>query len=149
MAFIKVLVHNSLPFTNEITSISMGCKLVIIFHVLSLSTSSANAKKWEVELQTLKNNNARLTTALQESTTNVEEWKKQLAAYKEESARMKKRVRSLVMLYRYIKKSWFHITTGSSIFYYVLHHDDALLVVVSHLCTVTVGSGNGEVWWRI
>ena len=54
--------------------------------------SSANAKKWEVELQTLKNNNARLTTALQESTTNVEEWKKQLAMYKEESARMKKKV---------------------------------------------------------
>ena len=56
------------------------------------ATSSANAKKWEVELQTLKNNNARLTTALQESTANVEEWKKQLSAYKEESARMKKKV---------------------------------------------------------
>ena len=54
--------------------------------------SSANAKKWEVELHTLKNNNARLTTALQESTANVEEWKKQLAMYKEESARMKLRV---------------------------------------------------------
>ena len=51
--------------------------------------SSANAKKWEVELHTLKNNNARLTTALQESTANVEEWKRQLATYKEESARMK------------------------------------------------------------
>ena len=60
-----------------------------------LPSSSANAKKWEVELQTLKNNNARLTTALQESTANVEEWKKQLAAYKEESARMKKRVSEL------------------------------------------------------
>ena len=45
-----------------------------------------------MELQTLKNNNARLTTALQESTSNVEEWKRQLAMYKEESARMKKRV---------------------------------------------------------
>jgi homer protein len=55
--------------------------------------SSANAKKWEVELQTLKNNNARLTAALQESTANVEEWKKQLAAYKDESARMKKKVK--------------------------------------------------------
>lgn len=54
--------------------------------------SSTNAKKWEVELQTLKNNNSRLTAALQESTTNVEEWKKQLAAYKEESAKMKKKV---------------------------------------------------------
>ena len=55
--------------------------------------SSANAKKWEIELQTLKNNNVRLTTALQESTANVEEWKKQLAMYKEESTRMKKRVK--------------------------------------------------------
>ncbi|XP_064609708.1 homer protein homolog 2-like [Liolophura sinensis] len=59
---------------------------------LALAQSSANAKKWEVELQTLKNNNARLTTALQESTANVEEWKKQLAAYKEESTRLKKKV---------------------------------------------------------
>lgn len=42
----------------------------------------------------MKNNNARLTTALQESTSNVEEWKKQLAMYKEESARMRKRVSS-------------------------------------------------------
>ena len=66
----------------------MNCYLDLDF-VLS---SSANAKKWEIELQTLKNNNARLTTALQESTSNVEEWKKQLAAYKEESARMKKKV---------------------------------------------------------
>lgn len=54
--------------------------------------SSQNAKKWEVELQTLKNNNARLTTALQESTINVEEWKKQLASYKEENATFKKMV---------------------------------------------------------
>ncbi|KAI8788997.1 homer protein 2 [Biomphalaria glabrata] len=59
---------------------------------LALAQSSANAKKWEVELQTLKNNNARLTAALQESTANVEEWKKQLAAYKEESVRLKKRI---------------------------------------------------------
>lgn len=65
--------------------------------------SSANAKKWEVELQTLKNNNARLTAALQESTANVEEWKKQLAAYKEESVRLKKRV-SLLVFYKVNRK---------------------------------------------
>ncbi|GFR91720.1 hypothetical protein ElyMa_000850900 [Elysia marginata] len=59
---------------------------------LALAQSSANAKKWEVELQTLKNNNARLTAALQESTTNVEEWKKQLAAYKDESMRLKRKL---------------------------------------------------------
>ena len=51
--------------------------------------SSANAKKWEVELATLKNNNARLTSALQESTANVEEWKRQLHSYKEENTRLK------------------------------------------------------------
>jgi chromosome segregation ATPase len=51
--------------------------------------SSANAKKWEVELTTLKNNNARLTSALQESTANVEEWKRQLNSYKEENSRLK------------------------------------------------------------
>ncbi|KAK2151431.1 hypothetical protein LSH36_363g01032 [Paralvinella palmiformis] len=59
---------------------------------IALAQSSANAKKWEIELQTLKNNNARLTTALQESTTNVEEWKRQLALYKEENVRLKKKV---------------------------------------------------------
>jgi homer protein len=53
--------------------------------------SSANAKKWEVELSTLKSNNARLTAALQESTANVEEWKRQLQAYKEENQRLKQR----------------------------------------------------------
>jgi len=56
---------------------------------LALAQSSANAKKWEVELQTLKNNNVRLTSALQESTSNVEEWKRQLQSYKEENARLK------------------------------------------------------------
>ena len=69
---------------------------IIVFSSKALTfffySSSQNAKKWEVELQTLKNNNARLTTALQESTINVEEWKKQLASYKEENANLKKMV---------------------------------------------------------
>jgi len=56
---------------------------------LALAQSSANAKKWEIELSTLKNNNARLTSALQESTSNVEEWKRQLHNYKEENSRLK------------------------------------------------------------
>merc|ERR1712107_3110 len=38
---------------------------------------------------TLKNNNARLTSALQESTANVEEWRRQLNSYKEENSRLK------------------------------------------------------------
>ena len=42
-----------------------------------------------MELTTLKNNNARLTSALQESTANVEEWKRQLNSYKEENSRLK------------------------------------------------------------
>ncbi|XKL64298.1 hypothetical protein PGB90_004384 [Kerria lacca] len=56
---------------------------------LALAHSSANAKKWEIELQTLKNNNLRLTSALQESTANVDEWKRQLQSYKEENQRLK------------------------------------------------------------
>lgn len=60
-----------------------------------LRISSANAKKWEVELATLKNNNARLTSALQESTANVEEWKRQLQAYKEENTRVKNKIAEL------------------------------------------------------
>ncbi|XP_065206693.1 homer protein homolog 2 [Planococcus citri] len=58
---------------------------------LALAHSSANAKKWEIELQTLKNNNLRLTSALQESTANVDEWKRQLQSYKEENQRLKNR----------------------------------------------------------
>nr|ADX35911.1 AT09976p [Drosophila melanogaster] len=45
---------------------------------MALAQSCANAKKWEIELATLKNNNIRLTSALQESTANVDEWKRQL-----------------------------------------------------------------------
>lgn len=56
---------------------------------LALAQSSANAKKWEIELATLKNNNLRLTSALQESTANVDEWKRQLHSYKEENQRLK------------------------------------------------------------
>lgn len=57
----------------------------------SFESSSMNAKKWEVELSTLKSNNSRPTAALQESTANVEEWKRQLQAYKEENQRLKQR----------------------------------------------------------
>jgi len=54
--------------------------------------SSANAKKWEAELQTLRNNNARLTAALQESANNVDEWSRQLQMYKDENARLRSQV---------------------------------------------------------
>ncbi|XP_028967471.1 homer protein homolog 2 [Galendromus occidentalis] len=59
---------------------------------LALAQSSANAKKWEIELQTLKNNNARLTCALQESTANVEEWKRQLQSLKDDNTKLRCRV---------------------------------------------------------
>lgn len=58
----------------------------------ALAQSSANAKKWESEFQTLKNNNARLTAALQESAMNVEKWKEQLNNYKEENSRLRKKL---------------------------------------------------------
>ncbi|KAH8238818.1 hypothetical protein KR038_003386, partial [Drosophila bunnanda] len=57
---------------------------------MALAQSCANAKKWEIELATLKNNNIRLTSALQESTANVDEWKRQLHTYKEENIRLKR-----------------------------------------------------------
>ena len=62
-------------------------------HKHTPSTHSAqNVKKWESEMQTLKNNNTRLTAALEESTQHVAEWKKQLQKYKEESDHLKKKV---------------------------------------------------------
>ncbi|XP_055906994.1 homer protein homolog 2 isoform X2 [Eupeodes corollae] len=61
---------------------------------MALAQSCANAKKWEIELATLKNNNIRLTSALQESTANVDEWKRQLHTYKEENIRLKREMES-------------------------------------------------------
>lgn len=58
----------------------------------------------------MKNNNARLTAALQESTTNVEEWKKQLNAYKEENGKLRKKVSYL----KYVKNILsFHVINFS------------------------------------
>ena len=54
--------------------------------------SAQNVKKWEAEMQTLRNNNAMLKTALEESTQHVSEWKKQLQKYKEECDQLKKKV---------------------------------------------------------
>ena len=51
-------------------------------------------------MQTLKNNNTRLTNALQESTANVEEWKKQLQLLKDENNKM----RIKVNIFRNIKE---------------------------------------------
>ena len=56
------------------------------------SPSATNVKKWESEMQTLKNNNARLTTALEESTQHVQQWKQQLHKYKEENDQLKRKV---------------------------------------------------------
>ena len=44
-------------------------------------------------MQMLRNNNTRLTTALEESSQHVAEWKHQLQKYKEESETLKRKVR--------------------------------------------------------
>lgn len=54
--------------------------------------SSSNVKKWETELQTLRESNARLTTALQESAASIEHWKKQFSACKEENDQLRSKV---------------------------------------------------------
>jgi len=55
-------------------------------------SSSTNAQKWKDELEILRNNNAKLTTALQESHGNVEEWKRQLHFYRDECSRLRQLV---------------------------------------------------------
>ena len=50
-------------------------------------------------MQTLKNNNSRLHTALEESKVNVSQWKTQLQKYKEENDSLKKKVRQLLLQY--------------------------------------------------
>lgn len=46
-------------------------------------------------MTTLKSNNNRLTSALQESTANVDEWKRQLHQYKEENLRLKREMEAM------------------------------------------------------
>jgi len=58
-------------------------------------SSSTNAKKWQEELEILRNNNAKLTTALQESHANVEEWKRQLHFYRDECTRLRQMVNKM------------------------------------------------------
>ncbi|XP_057693096.1 homer protein homolog 2 isoform X2 [Corythoichthys intestinalis] len=61
----------------------------------AVEQSNSNAKNLETELQTLRENNARLVDALQESSANVESWKKQLSASKEESDTLRAKIADL------------------------------------------------------
>ncbi|XP_058484652.1 homer protein homolog 2 [Solea solea] len=61
----------------------------------AVELSNTNAKKWETELQTLRENNARLVDALQESSSNVESWKKQLGVCKAESDTLREKIAEL------------------------------------------------------
>lgn len=67
--------------------------------------SSNNAKKWQEELEILRNNNAKLTTALQESHANVEEWKRQLQFYRDECSRLRQMVSIIFPFIRIKSKS--------------------------------------------
>lgn len=60
-----------------------------------LPRSAANVKKWEIELQTLRESNARLTTALQESAASVEQWKRQFSICREENDRLRNKIDEL------------------------------------------------------
>ncbi|MFT7816490.1 homer protein homolog 2 [Arapaima gigas] len=60
-----------------------------------IEQGNTNAKKWETELQTLRDSNARLVDALKESAANVETWKKQLAACKEENSQLRDTIADL------------------------------------------------------
>ncbi|XP_020493546.1 homer protein homolog 2 isoform X1 [Labrus bergylta] len=99
------------PSTNQASSIN-GTDDEKIYHVgpeatvlksdndrlksaVDLSNTNTNAKKWETELQTLRDNNARLVDALQESSANVESWKKQLSVCKEESDTLRGKIAEL------------------------------------------------------
>uniref|UniRef100_A0A8C9DEE6 Homer protein homolog 2 n=1 Tax=Prolemur simus TaxID=1328070 RepID=A0A8C9DEE6_PROSS len=60
-----------------------------------LPCSAANVKKWEIELQTLRESNARLTTALQESAASVEQWKRQFSICRDENDRLRNKIDEL------------------------------------------------------
>lgn len=54
--------------------------------------SAANVKKWELELQTLRESNARLSAALQESAASAEQWKRQFSICRDENDRLRSKV---------------------------------------------------------
>lgn len=56
---------------------------------MTLAQTNSNLQKLEEEVQIIKTNNMRLTTALQESHSNIDEWKKQLQYYKDECTRLR------------------------------------------------------------
>ncbi|CAF1005778.1 unnamed protein product [Adineta ricciae] len=60
--------------------------------IVAIYFSSNNAKVWQEELEILRSNNTKLTTALQESHANVEEWKRQLQFYREECSRLRQMI---------------------------------------------------------
>jgi len=74
-------------------------------YINKISSSSNNAKKWQEELEILRNNNAKLTTALQESHANVEEWKRQLHFYRDECTRLRQLVKRKIEI---IEENFFY-----------------------------------------
>lgn len=79
---------------SKVLTIFFSCRNATNDDFLKTFSSSANAKKWQEELEILRNNNAKLTTALQESHGNVEEWKRQLQFYRDECSRLRQLVRT-------------------------------------------------------
>ncbi|KAJ7994582.1 hypothetical protein DPEC_G00250960 [Dallia pectoralis] len=61
----------------------------------AVEQSNTNARKWETELQTLRESNARLVDALSESSANLESWKKQLNNSKDESETLREKILEL------------------------------------------------------
>ncbi|XP_048375576.1 homer protein homolog 2 isoform X2 [Sphaerodactylus townsendi] len=61
----------------------------------ALAQSSTNVKKWETELQSLRESNARLSLALQESAASIEHWKDQFSICKEENDQLRNKIEEL------------------------------------------------------
>ncbi|XP_065139953.1 homer protein homolog 2 isoform X2 [Paramisgurnus dabryanus] len=60
-----------------------------------LKSAVDQSKKWETELQTLTESNARLMDALQEANSNAESWKSQVSKCQEENSQLKNRISEL------------------------------------------------------
>ncbi|KAK2489011.1 hypothetical protein MC885_003727 [Smutsia gigantea] len=62
---------------------------------MALTQSAANVKKWETELQTLRESNARLSAALQESAASAEQWKRQFSVCRDENDQLRSKIDEL------------------------------------------------------
>jgi len=85
----NIINENSLNQIDQTTTNDVQLKYENERLKFALAQSTANNRKWDDEIQSLKTNTIRLSTALQETNSNADDLKKQLQYYKDECTRLR------------------------------------------------------------